>query len=180
MLQPRYSFFLFARFFSQSSSCGLLHRLCCLSVFFPFGLWLFCLFRRRSLALVTFRSSFTWIFFSFRRTQKNPGQLCENNSVIASLDSVDVWEVARHLDYQLTTAKKQVAREIILAEIEVVVPWHELMALAEMLYAKISKQGGRPPCLLATTLRNLLLQQWLHSATCHGGVLDRGAHHVPL
>ena len=80
--------------------------------------------------------------------------------MIAYLDLVDVWEVALHLDYELTTAKNPAAREIILDEIEVVVPWHALMALAEMRYAMISKQGGRPPCPLATTLRIHFLQQW--------------------
>ena len=80
--------------------------------------------------------------------------------MIAYLDLVDVWEVARHLDYELTTAKNPAAREIILDEIEVVVPWHALMALAEMRYAMISKQGGRPPCPLATTLRIHFLRQW--------------------
>ena len=34
------------------------------------------------------------------------------------------------------------------------------MALAEMRDAMISKQGGRPPCPLATTLRIHFLQQW--------------------
>ena len=80
--------------------------------------------------------------------------------MIVCLDSVDVWEAARHLDYELTTARKQAAREIILAEIEVVVPWHALMALTEMRYPKTSKKGGRPPCPLATMLRIHLLQQW--------------------
>ena len=80
--------------------------------------------------------------------------------MIAYLDLVYVWEVARHLDYELTTAKKQAVREIILAEIEVVVPWHVLMALIEMRYPKTSKKGGRPPCPLATMLRIHLLQQW--------------------
>ena len=63
-------------------------------------------------------------------------------------------------DYELTTAKKQTKREKFLSEMEVVVPWHELIDLIEPHYPKTSKKGGRPPYPLATMLRIHLLQQW--------------------
>jgi hypothetical protein len=50
-------YFLFAKFyFSQPSSCRLLHRLCCLSVYLFFRPLNFCFFQRRFLAFLTFRS----------------------------------------------------------------------------------------------------------------------------
>jgi len=63
-------------------------------------------------------------------------------------------------DYELTTAKKQTKREKFLSEMEVVVPWQELIDLIEPHYPKTSKKGGRPPYPLATMLRIHLLQQW--------------------
>ena len=63
-------------------------------------------------------------------------------------------------DYELTTAKKQTKREKFLSEMEVVVPWQELIDLIKPHYPKTSKKGGRPPYPLATMLRIRLLQQW--------------------
>jgi IS5 family transposase len=45
-------------------------------------------------------------------------------------------------DYVLTTSKKQAKWETFLAEIEVVVPWLELIALIQPHYPKASKKGG--------------------------------------
>jgi IS5 family transposase len=56
-------------------------------------------------------------------------------------------------DYELTTAKKQTKCEQLLAEMEVVVPWQELIELIKPHYPKTSKKGGRPPYPLATMLR---------------------------
>ncbi|KMM17079.1 IS5 family transposase [Synechococcus sp. GFB01] len=63
-------------------------------------------------------------------------------------------------DYEQATAKKQTKREKFLAEMEVVVPWDDLIALIEPHYPKTSKKGGRPPYPLMTMLRIHLLQQW--------------------
>jgi IS5 family transposase len=62
--------------------------------------------------------------------------------------------------YELITAKTRAKREKFLAEMEVVVPWQELIALIEPHYPKASKKGGRPPYPLVTMLRIHLLQQW--------------------
>jgi len=84
-------------------------------------------------------------------------------------------------DYELTTAKKQTKREKFLSEMEVVVPWQELIDLIEPHYPKTSKKGGRPPYPLATMLRIHLLQQLVFTQRSgHGGGPDRGAHHAPL
>jgi IS5 family transposase len=48
-------------------------------------------------------------------------------------------------DYELTTAKKQTKREKFLSEMEVVVPWQELIDLIEPHYPRTSSKGGRPP-----------------------------------
>jgi IS5 family transposase len=63
-------------------------------------------------------------------------------------------------DDELSTAKKRTKRETFLAEMEVVVPWQELIALIEPHDPKASKKGGRPPYPLVTLLRIHLLQQW--------------------
>ncbi len=63
-------------------------------------------------------------------------------------------------DDELSTAKKRTKRETFLAEMEVVVPWQELIALIEPLYTKASKKGERPPYPLVTMLRIHLQQQW--------------------
>jgi len=63
-------------------------------------------------------------------------------------------------DYEQTTAKKQTKREKFLAEMEVVVPWNELISFIEPIYLKTSRKGGRHPYPLATILRIHLLQQW--------------------
>jgi len=49
-------------------------------------------------------------------------------------------------DYELTTIKKQTKREKFLSEMEVVVPWQDLIELIELHYPKTCKKGGRPPC----------------------------------
>jgi len=53
-------------------------------------------------------------------------------------------------DYEITTAKKQTKREKFLSEMEVVVPWQDLLNLIEPHYPKTSMKGGRPPYALAT------------------------------
>ena len=63
-------------------------------------------------------------------------------------------------DYDLTTAKKKTKRESFMAQMDVEVPRQALIDLIEPPYPKASKKGGRPPCPLATTLRNHLLRQW--------------------
>jgi len=63
-------------------------------------------------------------------------------------------------NYEIATAKKQAKREKFLSEIEIVVPWQALIDLIKPYHPKISKEGGRPPCPLATTLRINLLQRW--------------------
>jgi IS5 family transposase len=63
-------------------------------------------------------------------------------------------------DDELSTAKKRTKRETFFAEMEVVVPWRELIALIEPHDPKAGKKGGRPPYLLVTMLRIHLLQQW--------------------
>ena len=64
------------------------------------------------------------------------------------------------IDYEQTKAKKRTSRERFLAEMEVVVPWKELIDLIEPHYPKTSSKGGRPPYPLETMLRIHLLQQW--------------------
>ena len=54
--------------------------------------------------------------------------------------------------------KKRTKREIFLAEMEVVVPWAQLLDLIEPYYAKIG--NGRRPYPLAVMLRIYFLQQW--------------------
>jgi IS5 family transposase len=63
-------------------------------------------------------------------------------------------------DDELTTAKKRTNRETFLAEMKVVVPWQELIALIESHDPKASKKGGRLPYPLVTLLRIHLQQQW--------------------
>ena len=51
------------------------------------------------------------------------------------------------LDYELTTAKKQIKWEKFLSEMEVVVPCQALIDLIRPHYPKTSKIGGRPTYL---------------------------------
>jgi IS5 family transposase len=60
------------------------------------------------------------------------------------------------LDHQ--NKKKRTKREIFLAEMDVVVPWAQLLDLIEPHYAKIG--NGRRPYPLAVMLRTYFLQQW--------------------
>ena len=55
--------------------------------------------------------------------------------------------------------RKRTRREIFLAEMEQVVPWHALLALIEPHYPKLGRPG-RQPYPLATMLRIHFLQQW--------------------
>lgn len=51
-------------------------------------------------------------------------------------------------NYELTTAKKKTQPENFLSKMELVVPWHALIALIALIephYPKTSKNGGRPP-----------------------------------
>jgi IS5 family transposase len=61
-------------------------------------------------------------------------------------------------DYEQATAKKRTRREHILAEMEKVVPWKELINLIEPCYPKTSSKGGLPPYPLTTMQRIHLLQ----------------------
>jgi IS5 family transposase len=56
--------------------------------------------------------------------------------------------------------KKQTRRELFLAEMEVVVPWTQLLALIAPHYPKVGPKGGRPPMPLETMLRVYFLQNW--------------------
>ena len=63
-------------------------------------------------------------------------------------------------DDELTTPKKQTKREKFLSEMEAVLPWQVLIQLIESHYPNASKNGGRPPFPLASTLRIHLFHQW--------------------
>jgi hypothetical protein len=59
--------------------------------------------------------------------------------------------------YAKTTRRAQ-----FLADMHVIVPWAELMAVVEPFYPKISEAGGRPPLPLERMLRVYFLQLWLN------------------
>ena len=56
--------------------------------------------------------------------------------------------------------KKQMRRELFLAQMEVVVPWDRLQALIAPHYPKAGPKGGRPPMPLEGMLRVYFLQNW--------------------
>jgi transposase, IS5 family len=56
--------------------------------------------------------------------------------------------------------KKQTRRDLVLAEMDAVVPWGRLLALIEPHYPKSGPKGGRPPMPLETMLRVYFLQNW--------------------
>jgi IS5 family transposase len=56
--------------------------------------------------------------------------------------------------------KKRTRRELFLAEMDGVVPWHRLLVLIEPHYPKAGAKGGRPPMPLETMLRVYFLQNW--------------------
>ena len=62
-------------------------------------------------------------------------------------------------DAEHTGKRKRTRREIFLAEMEQVVPWHALLVLIEPHYPKLGRPG-RQPYPLATMLRVHFLQQW--------------------
>jgi IS5 family transposase len=63
-------------------------------------------------------------------------------------------------DYEQTTAKERTKKEKFLPEMDQVVAWQALIDLIKHHYPKTSSKGGRPPYLLATTLRIHRMQQW--------------------
>ena len=56
--------------------------------------------------------------------------------------------------------RKATRREVVLAEMDRVVPWAELCALIEPVYPKAG--NGRPPIGLERMLRIYFLQQWFN------------------
>jgi transposase, IS5 family len=62
-------------------------------------------------------------------------------------------------DGESTGGRKRTRREVFLAEMEQVVPWHALLALIAPHYPKLGRPG-RQPYPLATMLRIHFLQQW--------------------
>ena len=66
---------------------------------------------------------------------------------------------------------KKTRRTLFLEEMEQVVPWAELGALVEPVYAKVG--NGRPPVGAERMLRIYFLQQWY-------GVVTHGAAELPL
>jgi len=56
--------------------------------------------------------------------------------------------------------KKQTRRELVLAEMDAVVPWARLLALIASHYPKAGPKGGRPPMSPETMLRVYFLQNW--------------------
>ena len=61
-------------------------------------------------------------------------------------------------DAEYVGKRKRTRREVFLAEMDRVVPWHALLALIEPVYPKAGK--GRRPYALMTMLRVHLLQNW--------------------
>jgi IS5 family transposase len=61
-------------------------------------------------------------------------------------------------DAEYVSKRKQTRREIFLAEMERIIPWHSLLSLIEPLYP--AGANGRPPYPLATMLRVHLMQNW--------------------
>jgi len=59
--------------------------------------------------------------------------------------------------YAKTTRRAQ-----FLADMQVIVPWAELIAVVEPFYPKISEAGGRPPLPLERMLRVYFLQLWFN------------------
>ena len=75
--------------------------------------------------------------------------------------------------------EKKTLAELV-AHLVVVLPLHALMALNDSTTPRsASKAAGLPilrtPCCVYT-----FFCSDMHAVTCHGGVLDRGDHHVPL
>lgn len=61
-------------------------------------------------------------------------------------------------DAEYVSKRKQTRREVFLAEMEQIIPWHSLLSLIEPLYPVAG--NGRPPYPLATMLRVHLMQNW--------------------
>ncbi|MGH6753060.1 MAG: IS5 family transposase [Bradyrhizobium sp.] len=61
-------------------------------------------------------------------------------------------------DAEYVSKRKQTRREVFLAEMEQIIPWHSLLSLIEPLYP--AGANGRPPYPLATMLRVHLMQNW--------------------
>jgi IS5 family transposase len=61
-------------------------------------------------------------------------------------------------DAEYVSKRKQTRREVFLAEMERIIPWHSLLSLIEPLYP--AGANGRPPYPLATMLRVHLMQNW--------------------
>jgi len=59
--------------------------------------------------------------------------------------------------YAKTTRRAQ-----FLADMHLIVPWAELVAVVEPFYPKISEAGGRPPLPLERMLRVYFLQLWFN------------------
>ena len=59
--------------------------------------------------------------------------------------------------YAKTTRRAQ-----FLADMQVIVPWAELVAVVEPFYPKVSEAGGRPPLPLERMLRVYFLRLWFN------------------
>ena len=59
--------------------------------------------------------------------------------------------------YAKTTRRAQ-----FLADMQVIVPWENLVAVVEPFYPKVSEAGGRPPLPLERMLRVYSLQLWFN------------------
>ena len=62
-------------------------------------------------------------------------------------------------DLEYANKKRRTRRELLLAELEAVVPWPELLGVVEPYYPRAGGRG-RPPVGLASMLRIYFLQQW--------------------
>ena len=71
--------------------------------------------------------------------------------------------------------RKQTRREILLAEMEQVVPWQQLLGLVAPHYP-VSGRPGRQPYALATMLRIHLLQQWY---ALSDPAMEEALHEIP-
>ena len=96
----------------------------------------------------------TLVKLRLRETLENPGDPWDANPVIAGRFGVMGGKQHGFSEYELTTANKQTKWEKFLSEMELVVPWQELIDLIEPCYPKTSKNGVRPSYPLATMLRN--------------------------